>query len=84
MKRSERKARSARFAKFVEWSDDAKVYAELCGVAEEWVSAMSSLRVTASMSWRRTAGAKVLRAELSPGHRIRVSNPVYEGVKVPG
>ena len=35
------------------------------GAISAWaLSAKSSLRVTASMSWRRTAGAKVLRAEV--------------------
>jgi predicted HicB family RNase H-like nuclease len=86
MKRSELKARSARYLKLVEWSDEdgcfvgsappligpcchgkdeAKVYAELCRIVEEWIEILETdgCKLPEPLAAKKFSGKFVLRVE---------------------
>jgi predicted HicB family RNase H-like nuclease len=94
MKPSELKAKSARYAKLVEWSvedgcfvgsappiigpcchgdDEAKVYAELCQIVEEWIEILEADGTPlpeATADRRKYSGKFVLRVEPAMHRRL--------------
>ena len=101
MKRSELKARAARYTKFVEWSeedgcfvgsappligpcchgkDEARVYAELCRIVEEWVEALETdgRKLPEPLDRKHFSGRFVLRVEPAL-HRRLAAKALAEG-----
>ena len=95
MKRSERKAKAARYTKIVEWSeedgcfvgsappligpcchgnDEAKVYAELCQIVEEWIELLETdgHPLPPSLGKKEFSGKFVLRVEPALHRRLAV------------
>jgi predicted HicB family RNase H-like nuclease len=93
MTRKQIKEQAARYAKFVEWSDEdqcfigrcpelalggvhgsdeAKVYAELCGIVEEWIELLYQERVALpeTLSAKTFSGKFVLRVEPAIHRRL--------------
>ena len=93
MKRSELKAKAARYTKIVEWSDEdgcfvgsappligecchgkdeAKVYAALCRIVEEWIENLEKdgRELPASLAGKKFSGKFVLRVEPASHRRL--------------
>jgi predicted HicB family RNase H-like nuclease len=101
MKRSELRARAARYTKLVEWSDEdgcfvgsappligpcchgrdeAKVYAELCRIVEEWIEILETdgRKFPGPLATKQFSGKFVLRVEPAL-HRRLAAKALAEG-----